>query len=63
MTSTSGQGMILYGIASALSGDVCDWHGSRDEAEATLTGILRDEPDWEGDVWVEPGELGEPSPN
>jgi hypothetical protein len=46
--------MILYGIASALSGDMQAWYVSRDEAEAVLAQILRDEPDSEGELWVEP---------
>jgi hypothetical protein len=37
--------MILYGIASTVSDDVDYWFLSFDEAEATLAGILRDEPD------------------
>src|SRR6266568_1155903 len=45
--------MILYGIASALSDDIEDWYPSREEAEATVAGILRDEPDFEGELWVE----------
>jgi hypothetical protein len=28
--------MILYGIASAVSGDIWDWYPSREEAEAVL---------------------------
>jgi hypothetical protein len=47
----------LYGIASALSDDIEDWYLSRDEAKATLAGILRDEPDFEGELWVEPVEF------
>ncbi len=35
--------VILYGTASALSDDIEDWYRSRDQAEATLAGILRDE--------------------
>jgi hypothetical protein len=45
--------VILYGIASASSQDIEDWYPTRAEAEATLAAILRDEPDFEGDVWVE----------
>jgi hypothetical protein len=45
--------MVLYGIASALSGDAEDFHTSREDAEATLAAILRDEPDFEGYLWVE----------
>jgi hypothetical protein len=30
-----------------------DWYVSRDEAEAVLAQILRDEPDFEGELWVE----------
>jgi hypothetical protein len=36
-----------------LSGDMLDWYVSRDEAEAVLAQILRDEPDFEGELWVE----------
>jgi hypothetical protein len=43
----------LYGIASAISEDISDWYPSRDEAEATLARILRDEPDFAGGLWVE----------
>jgi hypothetical protein len=45
--------VIVYGIASAKSGDVQDWYTSREEAERVLAGILRDEPDFEGELWVE----------
>jgi len=30
-----------------------DWYARREEAEATLAAILRDEPDLEGELWVE----------
>jgi hypothetical protein len=46
--------VTLYLIASAISGDMQDWYLSRDEAEAVLAQILRDEPDFEGELWVEP---------
>jgi hypothetical protein len=55
--------VILYGIASAISGDIWDWYPSRDEAEAMLARILGDEPDFEGELWVERVDLGEASPN
>jgi hypothetical protein len=42
--------VILYGIASVVSADVDDFRPTKEEAEAVLAGILRDEPDWEGDV-------------
>jgi hypothetical protein len=45
--------MILYGIASALLGDIEIWSTTHDEADATLAEILRDEPDFEGALWVE----------
>jgi hypothetical protein len=45
--------MILDGIASALTEDIEDWYLSRGEAESTLAGILNDERDFEGDVWIE----------
>lgn len=35
----------LYGIASPLSEDIAIWSTTRDEADATLDEILRDEPD------------------
>ncbi len=52
--------MKLYGIASRVSGDVDDWTASREEAEATLAEILRDEPDLADVLYV--AEL-EASPN
>jgi hypothetical protein len=42
--------MILYGIASAVAGDIEDWYRSRDQAEETLASILRDEPDFDGEL-------------
>jgi hypothetical protein len=45
--------MILCGIASGRSGDIVIWSMTRDEADATLAEILRDEPDFEGALWVE----------
>jgi hypothetical protein len=45
--------LTLYGIASAISGDMEDWYMSREEAEATLAAILLDEPEFEGELWVE----------
>jgi hypothetical protein len=45
--------VILYGIASNRSGDIEDWYPTREEAEATLASILGDEPDFEGELWVE----------
>jgi len=44
---------LLYGIASALSGDIEIWSTTSDEADATLAEILRDEPEFEGELWVE----------
>lgn len=45
--------MTLYGIASALSGDVLDWYLSREEADRTLAEMLLDEPDFIDLLWVE----------
>ena len=45
--------LIVYGIASSLSGDVDDFYATRDEAEATLAQILADEPQFEGQLWVQ----------
>ena len=42
-----------YGIASARSEDIEGCYRSRAEAEAVVASIVRDEPDFEGDVWVE----------
>jgi hypothetical protein len=49
--------VILYGIASGIAGDIEDWYPTREEAESTLAAILRDEPDFEGELWVEPVEF------
>jgi hypothetical protein len=49
--------VILYGIASGVSGDIEDWYLSRAEADETLAAILRDEPEFEGDLWMERGEF------
>jgi hypothetical protein len=45
--------VILYGIASALSGDIEDWYRTSEEAARVLVEIIRDEPDFEGELWVE----------
>ncbi len=44
--------MVLCGIASARSEDIEDWYLTGEEAEATLEAIVRDEPDFEGELWV-----------
>ncbi len=51
--------VIVYGIASARSGDIEDWYATRDEAEATFAAIPRDEPDFEGELCVEALEIEE----
>jgi len=53
----------LFGIASAISNDIQEFATSREAAERTVTEILRDEPDLEGLIWVEPVTLLEPSLN
>jgi hypothetical protein len=45
--------MVLYGIASAVAGEIEIWAVSQEEAETTLAEILRDEPDFALDLWVE----------
>jgi len=55
--------VIFYGIASAISENVDHFHPTRAEAEETLAAILRDDLDLDGDLWVEPVELPEPSRN
>jgi hypothetical protein len=54
--------VVLYGIASSLSRDIDDFYVSREEAESALREILTDEPDFEGELWIEPIEF-ELSPN
>jgi len=49
--------VLLYGIASRVSHDVDDFYPTAAEAEATLAGILADEPELEGSLWVEPVEI------
>ena len=49
--------VIVYGIASSLSEDIDDFYASRDEAEAALAQILADEPEFDGQLWVEAVEL------
>jgi hypothetical protein len=51
--------VILYGIASAVAGDIEIWMTTREEAEETLAEILRDEPDFADDLWVEVVEFEE----
>jgi hypothetical protein len=45
--------VIVYGIASSLSEDINDFYASRDEAESALARILADEPEFDGQLWVE----------
>jgi hypothetical protein len=45
--------VILYGIASAVAGDIEDWYTSEEQAEQVLRAILRDEPEFDGELWVE----------
>ena len=45
--------VIVYGIASSLSEDINDFYASRDEAESALALILADEPEFDGQLWVE----------
>jgi hypothetical protein len=49
--------VLVYGIASSVSGDVDDFHSTAAEAEATLDEILADEPELKGALWAEPVEL------
>ena len=49
--------VIVYGIASSLSEDINDFYPSRDEAEIALAQILADEPEFDGQLWVEAVEL------
>jgi hypothetical protein len=55
--------VVVFGIASAISEDISDLHVSQEAAEATLARILRDEPTFTGELWVEEVHLGETSPN
>ncbi len=49
--------VIVYGIASSLSEDINDFYASRDEAEIALAQIFADEPEFDGQLWVEAVEL------
>jgi hypothetical protein len=42
--------VILYGIASAVAGDIEDWYPTREAAEEKLIAIVRDELDFSGDL-------------
>ena len=44
--------MMFYGIASLLSHDIEHFSSSQEDAEEILAGILADEPDFEGALWV-----------
>jgi hypothetical protein len=44
--------VVLYGIASALSGDIEGWYQTSEEAEVVLADIIRDEPALDGQLWV-----------
>jgi hypothetical protein len=49
-------------LADATTGDVEDFYLTRNEAETVLVGILADEPDFKGTLWIEAVEF-ETSPN
>jgi hypothetical protein len=53
LSAVSSGTVIPYGIASGRCGDIQDWYLRRDDAERTLASILRDEPTFAGDLWVE----------
>lgn len=50
--------MKLYGIASAISGDVDEWSLTQAEAEQKLAEVIADEPHLAGALYVEAVELG-----
>jgi hypothetical protein len=58
--------MIFYGLADERLndfGEVVEFFGSREEAEAALRDVLRDEPDWKPIIGVAEIDLGPVSPN
>jgi hypothetical protein len=47
--------VTFYGLADYRLndfGEVLEFYGSREEAEAALRDVLRDEPEWEGELGV-----------
>jgi hypothetical protein len=57
VAQSAGSAMELYGIASASSREIEDLYPTREEAEAVLAEALRNEPELEGELWVEAVEL------
>jgi len=49
--------VVVYGIASSLSQDIGDFYATMAEAEATLSQIFADEPEFQEALWVERIEL------
>jgi hypothetical protein len=54
---------ILYGIASAIAGDVELMFPTEEEAQGTLAEVLADEPDLRDALWMQAIDLGETSLN
>jgi hypothetical protein len=44
--------VILYGLVTWHVAEIVDWYLTREEAEAALTGVLGDEPGWDGMVEI-----------
>lgn len=49
--------VIFWGLVETELQEAVELFGSREEAEAALAAVLRDEPDWSGLVSIEPIEF------
>jgi hypothetical protein len=52
-----GRAMEVYGIADRHTGEVDEWHTSRQEAEATVARVLEDEPEGADELHIAAVEL------
>lgn len=50
--------MIVWGLVETKLQEAVELFVSRDDAETALEAVLRDEPEWEGLVVLEPIEFG-----
>ena len=51
--------MRFFGLVDLKLGEAIELYTRREEAEATLAALLRDQPDWEALFRIEEIELGE----
>lgn len=50
--------VLFYAPVSAQARETVEIYAHREQAEAALAAALKDEPEWEGTLWVEPLDLG-----